>query len=545
VRTLGRFDVEVGGTALAVRGKAARKPLELLQFVVACGSQQVAATSVEFSLWPDLDGDNAHAASKIALHRLRRLLGDDAAIAIDAGRLSLNPRLVWVDCLAFEALADALPVAPFGPAQQASAERVLALYAGPFLGSEDDHSWQLVHRERLASKYRRVVHAVVVQARAGQDLALARRTLERALELDPLDEDLLRELLQAARRQRRARRRARALRALAGALRKEPRRRAGRVDAGRWRRCCGSGGTDARRRRRPARARPVTDPYLLAAQGAGVACNRTRFARRIAMQRRSQPVAALALVAFACAGACAQPVSTDAQACGWTGCQENTGVLSASASTSGHGQPRIDRRDDMGCRGDRGAGESPRLRARRELGLLQLLPAVCAHAGDRLVQRRRLVRRAGWRGRADRRHVRGSCSKGRAPELPARRRGSGTAAAARTSRSADRRGSASASASGNDELHGTAVVRPDRGHREHPQRRRQRLQGLLHGRLRQHRTRVRVQHDAGRDGAERERPRLRAAAGRRGARAADRAAACAAGLWTTWLARKRRAHQRA
>ena len=196
VRTLGRFGVEVGDTALAVRGKAARKPLELLQFVVACGSQQVAASSVEFALWPDLDGDNAHAASKIALHRLRRLLGDDAAIAIDAGRLSLNPRLVWVDCLAFEALADALPAAPFSPAQQASAERTLALYAGSFLGSEDDHSWQLVHRERLASKYRRVVRAVVVQARAVQDQALARRTLERALELDPLDEDLLRELLQ-------------------------------------------------------------------------------------------------------------------------------------------------------------------------------------------------------------------------------------------------------------------------------------------------------------------------------------------------------------
>ena len=196
VRTLGRFDVEVGDIALAVRGKAAKKPLELLQFVVACGSQQVAASSVEFSLWPDLDGDNAHAASKIALHRLRRLLGDDAAVAIDAGRLSLNPRLVWVDCLAFEAIADALPAAPFAPAQQAAAERALALYAGPFLGSEDDHSWQLVHRERLASKYRRVVRAVVVQARAGQDLALARRTLERALELDPLDEDLLRELLQ-------------------------------------------------------------------------------------------------------------------------------------------------------------------------------------------------------------------------------------------------------------------------------------------------------------------------------------------------------------
>jgi DNA-binding SARP family transcriptional activator len=39
------------------------------------------------------------------------------------------------------------------------------------------------------------VRALVAQARARQDVALARATLERALELDPLDEDLLRELL--------------------------------------------------------------------------------------------------------------------------------------------------------------------------------------------------------------------------------------------------------------------------------------------------------------------------------------------------------------
>jgi hypothetical protein len=58
------------------------------------------------------------------------------------------------------------------------------------------------------------------------------------------------------------------------------------------------------------------------------------------MKRRSQLGAALAVVALAaCAGARAQPVSTDAQACGWTGCQENTGVLSASASTSGTVSP--------------------------------------------------------------------------------------------------------------------------------------------------------------------------------------------------------------
>jgi len=53
-----------------------------------------------------------------------------------------------------------------------------------------------------------------------------------------------------------------------------------------------------------------------------------------------QPGAALAFVALVAGGAAqAQPVSTDAQACGWTGCQENTGVLAASASTAGTVSP--------------------------------------------------------------------------------------------------------------------------------------------------------------------------------------------------------------
>jgi len=58
------------------------------------------------------------------------------------------------------------------------------------------------------------------------------------------------------------------------------------------------------------------------------------------MDRRSQLVVPLALLALAACGASrAQSVTTDAQACGWTGCQENTGVLSASASTAGTVSP--------------------------------------------------------------------------------------------------------------------------------------------------------------------------------------------------------------
>jgi hypothetical protein len=60
------------------------------------------------------------------------------------------------------------------------------------------------------------------------------------------------------------------------------------------------------------------------------------------MNRRSQGAGAvLALgVGLAWSGwASAQPVTTDARACGWTGCNENTGVLSASASSAGTVSP--------------------------------------------------------------------------------------------------------------------------------------------------------------------------------------------------------------
>ena len=58
------------------------------------------------------------------------------------------------------------------------------------------------------------------------------------------------------------------------------------------------------------------------------------------MNHRSHLGAALAVVAsVASAPVHAQAVTTDAQACGWTGCQEQTGVSSASASNSGTVSP--------------------------------------------------------------------------------------------------------------------------------------------------------------------------------------------------------------
>jgi DNA-binding SARP family transcriptional activator len=194
VRLLGGQEIEVDGRALALRGKGARKPLELLQFIVASGGSEVPTGSAAFALWPDLDGDNAKSALNVALHRLRKLLAHDEAIELELGKLALAPASIWVDCIAFEHLVDELRV-PLTPAQARVAAQALALYRGPWRKDEDDRPWQMVYRSRLVSKFKRVVRALVAYRVEHAEWASARDLLERALELDPLAEDLARELM--------------------------------------------------------------------------------------------------------------------------------------------------------------------------------------------------------------------------------------------------------------------------------------------------------------------------------------------------------------
>ena len=198
VRTLGGLRIEIDGQALSFKGKVAKKPLELLLFVIASSGVDVSVGTVAFALWRELEGDKAHAALTVALHRLRKLLGRDDAVLLEVGRLSLNLQRVWVDCLAFEQLADSVGMpgaTTLLPALRAAAERAQALYSGPFLHGSDDEAWQLVYRSRLASKFKRIVTLLAQAATARGDGAAARALLERGLEFDPLAEDLVQGLM--------------------------------------------------------------------------------------------------------------------------------------------------------------------------------------------------------------------------------------------------------------------------------------------------------------------------------------------------------------
>ncbi len=183
VLTLGRFLVRVRGTPIRFEGKAQRAPLNLLKALIAHGGCEVPEVKVIDDLWPEAEGDAGEQAMATTLSRLRRLVGQ-AAIRRQAGHLSLDGSMCWVDC---QALQRWLPDALAAPAR-ASLERVKRLYLGEFLHGEGDAPWMLPLRERL--------HVSVVQALcrcgeaalAGGQVELAAEFYELGLSIDDLVE---------------------------------------------------------------------------------------------------------------------------------------------------------------------------------------------------------------------------------------------------------------------------------------------------------------------------------------------------------------------
>jgi tetratricopeptide (TPR) repeat protein len=102
IYTLGRFSILRNDKTLRFSRKAQRKPIEMLKVLLARGGRDASVELLCDDLWPDSDGDIANVSFKTNLHRLRKLLGNDEAVILKDGRLSLNPRCCWVDVWAME-----------------------------------------------------------------------------------------------------------------------------------------------------------------------------------------------------------------------------------------------------------------------------------------------------------------------------------------------------------------------------------------------------------------------------------------------------------
>jgi LuxR family maltose regulon positive regulatory protein len=200
--TLGTFRLLRHGEPLAYAGKAQRRPMELLKVLIAYGGEQVSEDHITEAMWPRIEGDSAHRSFTSTLHRLRKLLGEDKAIVLYEGRLTLDKRYVWVDAWAFEQAVAAIEAAfkrpranPDAAAIEGLCERVLALYKGPFMAKDADEAWYVQPRERMRNRFVRAMTEVGRYWEGGGQWDRALECYQKCLEADPLAEGFYRQLM--------------------------------------------------------------------------------------------------------------------------------------------------------------------------------------------------------------------------------------------------------------------------------------------------------------------------------------------------------------
>lgn len=149
IRTLGQFEVRLDDRPLNFSRKTPKKTLALLKALIAYRGERVPEQWLCDALWNDEEADAARQVLGVTVGRLRKLLGSDAAVLQQGGRVWLDRQEVWVDAWRFEKSIDAAP--------EDGVPEALALYGGAFLAEDDGEAWSVATRERIRGKF---IHAL-------------------------------------------------------------------------------------------------------------------------------------------------------------------------------------------------------------------------------------------------------------------------------------------------------------------------------------------------------------------------------------------------
>lgn len=154
ILTLDHFVVLVDGNSLTFTRKAPKKLISLLKAIIAFGGRDVAESRLADALWPDQEADVSRDALEKALQRLRKMIGEDALVVKNC-RVSLNPKLVWIDVWSFERL-----VTRHDDRNPQILAKAILLYRQNFLADEDDAPWSISLREKMRTLFIRSVSSL-------------------------------------------------------------------------------------------------------------------------------------------------------------------------------------------------------------------------------------------------------------------------------------------------------------------------------------------------------------------------------------------------
>jgi len=191
--TLGKFQILLDDKPLKKSRKAPHRLLDILKAIIAFGIHEVDIAHVMDAIWPEAEADHAQENFEKGIRRLRRLLGHEQAILMKQGKVSLNGEVCWVDIEAFERFAregEKVGATSQGDADPNYDQRAAELYGGPYLGQGHTEPWAQLLRDRLQSRFTKVVMRLndYWQSKGETDIALD--WLQKGIELDPLAEPL-------------------------------------------------------------------------------------------------------------------------------------------------------------------------------------------------------------------------------------------------------------------------------------------------------------------------------------------------------------------
>jgi DNA-binding SARP family transcriptional activator len=166
-----------------------RRRLAFLAILGASPDGTVTRDRLVALLWPELDAEGARHRLSDSLYVARRALGD-SAIVTEGDDLRLDEAHVHVDVRVFERALDAGEMA-----------RAIAQYGGPLLdgfhlgGEGEFDRWMEQERRRIAGRYAEALRTIASVADRRGDYLAAGEYLQRLSALDPLDSQVVLQLM--------------------------------------------------------------------------------------------------------------------------------------------------------------------------------------------------------------------------------------------------------------------------------------------------------------------------------------------------------------
>jgi predicted ATPase/DNA-binding SARP family transcriptional activator len=156
VQLLGEMQVVSHEKRLPLQGHRTIGPL--LAFLAYHPGQQTRDTLLEH-FWPGVGGDSARLSLRVALSRLRKLLGEGSIIAT-VQHVGLQADFFQIDTVGFLQCLELAHRATDIASKQQALETAITLYNGPLLAMWTD-AWILSERERMESAYLGAIHQLV------------------------------------------------------------------------------------------------------------------------------------------------------------------------------------------------------------------------------------------------------------------------------------------------------------------------------------------------------------------------------------------------